>query len=923
MILKKFPLIVLLLTFASQDVVAHAEHDKARFVAEDGEDIGRCDNRFRPCATIRFAAMQANKGDSVLVAAGTYLFENATDAQILNDALMPVIGGFSRIDHFQIQNPSVYKTTLVNVPVYLTSDLYDNGFNVIVDAKGANGEHVAERKQHHTLSQRISANLSCNNGMAGEYPCNGVSLLSHVPVSVLSSLSSEANDIWGHVDLNTNKEYAIVGMQRSVAVVDVSDASNPVVVGEITGQSTVWRDIKVFQYFDDTAKRWRAYAYSTADSVSEGFSVIDLNNLPNDVTLVTRITDDNSAHNIYISNVDYAFNTPLNMATPQIHITGQNTNGGAFRSYSLATAQRPSATYIPTGLTRSDYTHDASSMLVTDSRAQTDCVNANASGCTVILDFNEGTMRLWDHTNPNSVTELSSAGYVDSAYTHSGWYSEDMQYTFVHDELDERNSSLNTRVMVFDVSSLTTPQLVSIWVSDNPTVDHNGYVRGDRYYMSNYERGLTILDISDPTAPVEAGFFDTYPAFNTSNFNGAWGVYPFLPSGNILVSDIQGGLYVLKDETLGNEPQVGFDVTQVITEADSVVTLTVNKQGSEAAEVSYEVIAGATDDNDVALSSGKLVWGANDTASQTISLTIGDNEAGEPTEKFFVRLFNANGVGITPGKGYALIAITGEAQPGSAELGVQTLTALEPAGSVSVNVSRQGGNDGTLTIDYALVSDTAMAGEDFIAQSGTLTWLDEDTTPKTITAELINDTDGETQESFTIELSAENADLLGNFTTTVINIKDDESNQAPIVNAGEDTSVNTRATQSLVGSASDPEGNLVSILWEQTSGTEVEIRNSGAFTARFTAPNEATTLIFSLSATDEFGVRSSDTVTVEVQAAPEETPDPDPVVLPTPPQNNDSSGGGSNTPWALFGLVVAIALRRQTKAQRNRVKPRY
>jgi len=35
--------------------------------------------------------------------------------------------------------------------------------------------------------------------------------------------------------------------------------------------------------------------------------------------------------------------------------------------------------------------------------------------------------------------------------------------------------------------------------------------------MSNYERGLTVLDISDPTAPVEASFFDTYPTFNSTS----------------------------------------------------------------------------------------------------------------------------------------------------------------------------------------------------------------------------------------------------------------------------------------------------------------------------------------------------------------------------------------------------------------------
>jgi len=48
---------------------------------------------------------------------------------------------------------------------------------------------------------------------------------------------------------------------------------------------------------------------------------------------------------------------------------------------------------------------------------------------------------------------------------------------------------------------------------------------------------------------VERAFFDTYPATDTANFHGAWAVYPFLPSGNILISNIDGagGLFILKE----------------------------------------------------------------------------------------------------------------------------------------------------------------------------------------------------------------------------------------------------------------------------------------------------------------------------------------------------------------------------------------
>lgn len=897
----KITLIVLLLTFMSQAVLAHTDHDKARFVAENGIDTGKCDNRFRPCKTLIYAARQANKGDKILVAEGQYYFDNAQQAQVLNDSLLPVLGGFSRNDHFQAQKPALHKTLLLNVPAFLSKALYDRGFDTIVDGKAAS-PLTSLAAQHMELNTTVSANESCNNGMAGDYPCSNIDLLSHVPVAALSSVSNSANDIWGHVDLNNRREYAIVGMQASIAVVDVTEPTSPVVVGEITGQSTTWRDIKVYQYFDSTSGRFKAYAYASADSVTEGFSIIDLNNLPERVSLVRRNTDDNRAHNIYISNVDYTLNTPLAGATSQLHLVGQDSNGGAFRSYALSAPQAPTPSYIPNGLTRADYTHDASSMHITDARAQTDCVNSTASGCTVMLDFNESSMRLWDHTDSNSTSELSNTSYNEVAYTHSGWFSEDKQYAFVHDELDERNFSLNTRVMIFDISSLTAPVLAGIWSSNNGTIDHNGYVRGNRYYMSNYERGLTVLDISDPTAPEEAGFFDTYPAFNSTNFNGAWGVYPFLPSGNILVSDIQRGLFVLKDNTLTAATVAAFSQSSYETEADTTFNLPVTKSGDSAMSVAYEVLAGSALSDDVLFTSGELTWGANDSDAKNIALSVSANNDTESNEVFFVRLFNPQGGGIASGNGYTQVTILGAAQQGKVELSKSELAVLETAPELTVNIVREGGSEGSVSVNYSLESDTAINNEDFVTATGTLTWNDGDTADKTVTVTLINDSVEEENEQFRLVLAAQDANVLGGVVETIITIKDDESNQAPVVNAGTDVETDVRASVELTGSAQDPEGALISVEWTQTAGETVTIKNSGTLTMSFTAPATASNLTFALSATDEFGISTTDTVTVNVNESV--------ASVPVDNRSNSSGGGGSTTLLSMLVLAFAVWLRR-------------
>lgn len=541
-------------------------------------------------------------------------------------------------------------------------------------------------------------------------------------------------------------------------------------------------------------------------------------------------------------------------------------------------------------------------MHITDARAEAECVNATASGCTVMLDFNEDSMRLWDHTDTASTSELSSTSYNEVAYTHSGWFSEDKQYAFVHDELDERNFSLNTRVMIFDISSLKTPVLAGVWTSDNGTIDHNGYVRGNRYYMSNYERGLTVLDISDPTAPEEVGFFDTYPAFNSTNFNGAWGVYPFLPSGNILVSDIQRGLFVLKDNTLTTATVVAFSQSSYETEADTTFNLPVTKSGDSAMSVNYEVLSGSATSDDVLQASGELTWGANDTEPKNVTLSISANDNTESDEILFVRLFNPQGGGIASGSGYTQVTILGTAQQGKVELNTAERAVLETDTELTLSLARQGGSEGEVSVNYSLESGTAVSGEDFVSQSGTLTWSDGDTVDKTVTVTLINDSIEEDSEQFRLVLTAEDANLLGGVAETLIAIKNDESNQAPIVNAGTDVDTDVRASVELTGSAQDPEGNLASIEWTQTAGETVTINSADTLTMSFTAPANASNLTFALNATDEFGVSSSDTVVVNVNESV--------ASVPVDNSSNSSSGGGSTNLLSICGLILALGLRR-------------
>lgn len=72
-------------------------------------------------------------------------------------------------------------------------------------------------------------------------------------------------------------------------------------------------------------------------------------------------------------------------------------------------------------------------------------------------------------------------------------------------------------------------------------------MHGSRVYQANYTSGLRILEFGDLAVGglQEVAYFDTYPDDDAVEFSGAWSVYPWLPSGNVLVSDQQYGLFVL------------------------------------------------------------------------------------------------------------------------------------------------------------------------------------------------------------------------------------------------------------------------------------------------------------------------------------------------------------------------------------------
>lgn len=371
----------------------------------------------------------------------------------------------------------------------------------------------------------IVPQFPCINGLANGHPCNGFDLMSQIPIDVLGGDGAEGNDSWGWTDPQTGKEYALIGTSTNAAFVDMSDASNPILIGTLP-TATVnsdWRDIKTYNN----------HAFIVSEANGHGMQVFDLTRLRNVANPPETFTADanyngfGSAHNIVI-NEESGF----------AYAVGSDTFSGGPHFVNI---QNPTSPTAAGGYADDAYSHDA--QVVTYNGPDTDHI-----GKEIYIGSNENQVVLIDVTDKDNPTQISTVNYSNIGYTHQGWFTENMEYFLLGDEVDEISFGNNSRTIVFDFIDLDNPVFHMEYLGPTAAIDHNGYVVGNTFYVANYTAGLRAIDISniDSGVMVESGFIDTYIPNDNTAFHGAWNIYPFFESGNIVVSDIDGGLYIVR-----------------------------------------------------------------------------------------------------------------------------------------------------------------------------------------------------------------------------------------------------------------------------------------------------------------------------------------------------------------------------------------
>ena len=324
--------------------------------------------------------------------------------------------------------------------------------------------------------------------------------------SRLSYGSQSVSNIGGWVDTADGKEYALVGAENGLSIVDVSIPASPVEIVQIPGPASTWREVKTVG----------DYAYVTTEDGAIGLQIIELTNLPATNLAVStwrpKIGNDtlNTIHALHAEN-------------GKVYLFGSNVgNKGAI------IADVTTNPMVPVYLGSYDprYVHDG--------YVRNDTLYAG--------HIYDGEVAVVDCSNPSSPNILATF-LTPTKFTHNTWLSANSKICFTTDE------NANSFVGAFDISNLGNIKETDR-IQMNPgsgAIVHNTHVlqnNGIDYAVTSwYTEGFNIVDASRPGNLVQVGNYDTYPAAGTG-FAGCWGVYPFLPSGTIVASDIDSGLFV-------------------------------------------------------------------------------------------------------------------------------------------------------------------------------------------------------------------------------------------------------------------------------------------------------------------------------------------------------------------------------------------
>ena len=308
-------------------------------------------------------------------------------------------------------------------------------------------------------------------------------------------------NIGGYVD-SLGNEYALVGTSTGLSIVDVTDPDNPALRFDVDGVENFWREVKT----------WNGFAYVTTEGNNGGLTVIDLRELPD--TVISRVYFGDGDINgdlrtIHALHIDNGF----------CYLYGSNIGVGGIVILDLADPWNPEFA----GLFNGRYVHDG-------------YVRGDTVWACHIYDGFFAPIDVANKANPVSLVEQETPGN----FTHNSWLTDDGKFLLT---TDENTSSFLASYDIQDVGNISESDRYQTAAGSGAIV-HNAHILNDFAVASWYTEGVVIVDAARPHNLIEVAKND-FTSFEGDGFNGCWGVYPFLPSGNLVASDIENGLFVL------------------------------------------------------------------------------------------------------------------------------------------------------------------------------------------------------------------------------------------------------------------------------------------------------------------------------------------------------------------------------------------
>ena len=318
--------------------------------------------------------------------------------------------------------------------------------------------------------------------------------------------------LWGYTAPD-GREYAILGYNRGTSFIDITDSANIREVDTLSGLTSSWREMKTYSH----------YAYIVSEATNSKLQIVDLQYLPDSVSLVATW-----------SYAGYTKTHSISQSGNYLYLNGGNaaSSVGGVAVVDVSSPVSP----VKMGEWNTEYVHDC--------RVQNDTIWA--------ANVYTGKMSIINASNKSSLQFVRNwQAYPQSAVsTHNCAFPVTRDYIYTTNEVSSPAGKLN----VWDIRDLNNITFVRDWQPTGITtaIVHNIETYGNYAVIAHYTAGIRILNISNPSNPVEVAWYDTYPSSNSTNFSGCWGVYKF-SSGKIIGSDISNGLFVIKTNFIMTE----------------------------------------------------------------------------------------------------------------------------------------------------------------------------------------------------------------------------------------------------------------------------------------------------------------------------------------------------------------------------------